>query len=66
MVHTFTLRHAPAYGAVSMAAQPEPGLVSNVPNGANGAMDLVMRTDQATDYIRSRRLVCTRAHFPQH
>ena len=26
-------------------------LVSNVPNGANGAMDLVMRTDQATDYI---------------
>ena len=26
-------------------------LVSNVANGANGAMDLVMRTDQGTDYI---------------
>lgn len=26
-------------------------IVSNVGNGANGAMDLVMRTDQATDYI---------------
>ena len=26
-------------------------IVSNAANGANGAMDLVMRTDQATDYI---------------
>lgn len=26
-------------------------LISNAANGANGAMDLVMRTDQATDYI---------------
>ena len=26
-------------------------LASNAANGANGAMDLVMRTDQATDYI---------------
>ncbi|HEY2964243.1 MAG TPA: Ig-like domain-containing protein [Pyrinomonadaceae bacterium] len=26
-------------------------IVSNLANGANGAMDLVMRTDQATDYI---------------
>src|SRR5262245_3418729 len=26
-------------------------LVSNAANGANGAMDLVMRTDQGTDYI---------------
>src|SRR4030095_7137127 len=26
-------------------------LVSNAANGANGAMDLVIRTDQATDYI---------------
>jgi hypothetical protein len=26
-------------------------IISNVANGANGAMDLVMRTDQATDYI---------------
>src|SRR4029079_1444818 len=25
-------------------------IVSNVANGANGAMDLVIRTDQATDY----------------
>ena len=41
-------------------------LVSNVPNGANGAMDLVMRTDQATDYIFAAVGTFTRAHLPQH
>ena len=38
-------------------------LVSNVPNGANGAMDLVMRTDQATDYIFAAVGSFSRAHI---
>ena len=38
-------------------------LVSNVPNGANGAMDLVMRTDQATDYIFAAVGSFARAHI---
>lgn len=38
-------------------------LVSNVPNGANGAMDLVMRSDQATDYIYAAVGSFARAHI---
>jgi len=38
-------------------------LVSNVANGANGAMDLVMRTDQATDYIFAAVGSFSRAHI---
>ena len=38
-------------------------LVSNVANGANGAMDLVMRTDQATDYIFASLGTFSRAHI---
>jgi photosystem II stability/assembly factor-like uncharacterized protein len=38
-------------------------LVSNVANGANGAMDLVMRTDQATDYIFAAVGTFARAHI---
>ena len=38
-------------------------LVSNVANGANGAMDLVMRTDQATDYIFASLGTFARAHI---
>ncbi|HEX7332698.1 MAG TPA: hypothetical protein VF290_14440, partial [Pyrinomonadaceae bacterium] len=38
-------------------------LVSNVANGANGAMDLVMRTDQATDYIFASVGSFARAHI---
>src|SRR4029450_9874963 len=38
-------------------------IVSNVANGANGAMDLVMRTAQATDYIFAAVGSFARAHI---
>ncbi|HEV2837365.1 MAG TPA: Ig-like domain-containing protein [Pyrinomonadaceae bacterium] len=38
-------------------------IVSNVANGANGAMDLVMRTDQATDYIFAAVGTFNRSHI---
>jgi hypothetical protein len=38
-------------------------LVSNVANGANGAMDLVMRTDQSTDYIFAAVGTFARSHI---
>jgi hypothetical protein len=38
-------------------------LVSNLANGANGAMDLVMRTDQATDYIFAALGSFSRSHI---
>ncbi|HKG47335.1 MAG TPA: Ig-like domain-containing protein [Pyrinomonadaceae bacterium] len=38
-------------------------LVSNVANGPNGAMDLVMRTDQATDYIFAALGTFARSHI---
>ncbi len=38
-------------------------LTSNVANGANGAMDLVMRTDQATDYIFASVGTFARSHI---
>jgi hypothetical protein len=38
-------------------------IVSNVANGANGAMDLVMRTDQATDYIYAAVGTFARSHI---
>jgi Bacterial Ig domain len=38
-------------------------LVSDAANGANGAMDLVMRTDQATDYIFAAVGTFARAHI---
>ncbi|HEU4837155.1 MAG TPA: Ig-like domain-containing protein [Pyrinomonadaceae bacterium] len=38
-------------------------IVSNVANGANGAMDLVMRTDQGTDYIFAAVGTFSRSHI---
>lgn len=38
-------------------------LVSNTANGANGAMDLVMRSDQATDYIFAAVGTFARSHI---
>jgi hypothetical protein len=38
-------------------------IASNVANGANGAMDLVMRTDQATDYIYAAVGSFARSHI---
>src|SRR5262249_18146700 len=38
-------------------------VASNVANGANGAMDLVMRTDQATDYIFAAVGTFARSHI---
>ncbi|HEX5887611.1 MAG TPA: Ig-like domain-containing protein [Pyrinomonadaceae bacterium] len=38
-------------------------IVSNAANGANGAMDLVMRTDQATDYIFAAVGTFSRSHI---
>lgn len=38
-------------------------IVSNAANGANGAMDLVMRTDQATDYIYAAVGTFARSHI---
>jgi hypothetical protein len=38
-------------------------IASNVANGANGAMDLVMRTDQATDYIFAAVGTFSRSHI---
>jgi Bacterial Ig domain len=38
-------------------------IVSNAANGANGAMDLVMRTDQATDYIFAAVGTFARSHI---
>ena len=38
-------------------------IVSNVANGANGAMDLVMRSDQATDYIFAAVGTFSRSHI---
>src|SRR6185369_14879369 len=38
-------------------------LPSNVPNGANGAMDLVMRTDQSTDYVFAAVGTFARSHI---
>jgi len=38
-------------------------IASNVANGANGAMDLVMRTDQGTDYIFAAVGTFARSHI---
>src|SRR5690349_18061527 len=38
-------------------------IVSNVANGSNGAMDLVMRNDQATDYIYAAVGTFARSHI---
>lgn len=38
-------------------------IVSNVANGANGAMDLVIRTDQATDYVFAAVGTFSRSHI---
>ena len=38
-------------------------IVSNAANGANGAMDLVIRTDQATDYIFAAVGTFSRSHI---
>ena len=38
-------------------------IASNAANGANGAMDLVMRTDQATDYIFAAVGTFSRSHI---
>ncbi|HJT67963.1 MAG TPA: hypothetical protein VJ749_16005, partial [Pyrinomonadaceae bacterium] len=38
-------------------------IVSNAANGANGAMDLVMRNDQATDYIYAAVGTFARSHI---
>jgi hypothetical protein len=38
-------------------------IVSNVANGANGAMDLVIRTDQATDYVFAAVGTFARSHI---
>ena len=38
-------------------------IISNVGNGANGAMDLVIRTDQATDYIYAAVGTFSRSHI---
>jgi len=38
-------------------------IASNVANGANGAMDLVMRTDQATDYVFAAVGTFARSHI---
>ena len=38
-------------------------IASNVANGANGAMDLVIRTDQATDYIFAALGTFSRSHI---
>jgi len=38
-------------------------IISNVANGANGAMDLAIRTDQATDYIFAAVGTFSRSHI---
>lgn len=49
--HVYAATRTGVWRSLDGGASWNQALVSNVANGANGAMDLVMRTDQATDYI---------------
>ena len=61
--HVYAATRTGVWRSLDGGASWDQALVSNVANGANGAMDLVMRTDQATDYIFAAVGSFARAHI---
>ena len=49
--HVYAATRAGVFRTLDGGTSWDQQIVSNVANGANGAVDLVMRTDQTTDYI---------------
>ena len=61
--HVYAATRAGVFRSLDGGTSWDQQLVSNVANGANGAMDLVMRTDQSTDYIFASVGTFARAHI---
>src|SRR5215216_1148012 len=61
--HVYAATRAGVFRSLDGGSTWNQALVSNAANGANGAMDLVMRTDQATDYIFASVGTFSRAHI---
>jgi hypothetical protein len=61
--HVYAATRAGVFRSLDGGTSWDLQLASNVANGANGAMDLVMRTDQATDYIFAAVGTFSRSHI---
>jgi hypothetical protein len=61
--HVYAATRSGVFRSLDGGASWDLQLASNVANGANGAMDLVMRTDQATDYIFAAVGTFARSHI---
>ena len=61
--HVYAATRAGVFRSLDGGTSWDLQLASNVANGANGAMDLVMRTDQATDYIFAAVGTFARSHI---
>ena len=61
--HVYAATRTGVWRSLDGGASWNQALISNVPNGANGALDLVIRTDQATDYIFAALGSFSRAHI---
>jgi hypothetical protein len=61
--HVYAATRSGVFRSLDGGSTWNQAIVSNAANGANGAMDLVMRTDQATDYIFASVGTFARAHI---
>jgi hypothetical protein len=61
--HVYTATRTGVWRSLDGGANWTQVIVSNLANGANGAMDLVMRSDQATDYIYAAVGTFSRSHI---
>ncbi len=61
--HVYAATRTGVWRSLDGGANWNQEIVSNTPNGANGAMDLVMRTDQATDYVFAAVGTFARSHI---
>jgi photosystem II stability/assembly factor-like uncharacterized protein len=61
--HVYAATRTGVWRSLDGGANWTQALVSNVANGANGAMDLVIRTDQATDYVFAAVGTFSRSHI---
>jgi hypothetical protein len=61
--HVYAATRTGVFRSLDGGASWNQEIVSNAANGANGAMDLVMRTDQATDYIFASVGTFARSHI---
>lgn len=61
--HVYAATRAGVFRSLDGGLNWNLALVSNVANGANGAMDLAIRSDQATDYIFAAVGTFSRSHI---